>query len=766
MQENLLNGAVMAVDGNSILNRAYYGVRPLSNGEGVPTHAVFGFLNILHRLLGDYKPGGLCVAFDLPAPTFRNALYGGYKAARKPMPDDLAVQIPLLRETLGALRVPVYELEGFEGDDVLGTIAQICADSKTPCVLVTGDRDSFQLIGEYVTVAHVGNKETRLRDHDSIVEEYGLTPAELIDLKALQGDASDQIPGVPGIGEKSALALMREFRGLDAIYASLDSVLPKFRGKLEAGKESAYLSRKLGAVCRDIPLPFSPAGVRRVPPDAGLLRGVFDKLGFKSLMNKWSFLDPEQPEEDAPAPAELPPGVGRDVKGIWRGDLEAGRALTPLAADAPLAAWVLGRPETDWEEMKARMTGEGVYPLYRDVEMPLCEVLAHMEFTGVAVDREKLAAFRDRLEAGLEGCKAAAAEILGREVNLLSPKQLGALLFEELCLPHGKKVKTGWSTDADTLEALRDAHPIVPVILETRMLGKLKSTYADGLLAASERDGKVRSTFRMTGTVTGRLSSTEPNLQNIPVRQELGATLREMFVPSEPGWVLADADYSQIELRVLAHIAPDETMREAFASGADIHTATAARVFGVPPGEVTPLMRRNAKAVNFGIVYGISDFSLAGDIGVTRAEARAYIDSYLEKYSGVRSYMKAVVESAYADGYVKTLFGRRRYLPELRSKNHHIRSFGERAALNAPIQGTAADIIKMAMVAVFNRIRREGLEARLVLQVHDELIAECPAGEAETVKTLLREEMENVFQLNPKLVAEAHAGGNWADAKG
>lgn len=760
MQRNPLT--VMAVDGNSIVNRAYYGIRPLTNDEGIPTHAVYGFLNIVRKLLNDIRPDGFCVAFDLPSPTFRHTLYDGYKAARKPMPDDLAVQMPLLREVLAALRVPVYELAGYEGDDVLGTIAQKCADAKISCVIATGDRDSFQLIGEYVKVAHVGTKENRLRDEESIREEYGLTPAQLIDLKALQGDSSDQIPGVPGIGEKSALTLMREFGSLEAIYQSLDKVHPKFKAKLEAGKDSAYLSRKLGTVCRDLALSFTPDAVRRQPPDREVLRAVFARLGFKTMLEKWD----ESPngEKQIELTPELPPGVGRDVKSVWRADMEAGRALTPLEYDAPLAAWILGRGESAWEDMRARMEEEGVFALYRDVEMPLCEVLARMETDGVAVDRAKLASFSRYLEAELDGCKQKAAALLEKEVNLLSPKQLGVLLFEELCLPHGKKNKTGWSTDADTLEALRDAHPIVPVILETRMLSKLKSTYADGLLSASEADGKVHSTFRMTATVTGRLSSTEPNLQNIPVRQELGARLREMFVPSEPDWVLADADYSQIELRVLAHIAPDETMRIAFASGQDIHTATAAQVFGVAPEAVTPLMRRNAKAVNFGIVYGISDFSLAADIGVTRAEARAYIDSYLENYHGVRGYMREIVENAHADGYVTTLFGRRRYIPEVHSKNYHIRSFGERAALNAPIQGTAADIIKMAMVAVYKRLKREKLRARLVLQVHDELIAECPKDEAETVRRILQEEMENV--LNPVLVVDAHVGANWAAAKG
>jgi DNA polymerase I-like protein with 3'-5' exonuclease and polymerase domains/5'-3' exonuclease len=750
----------MAIDGNSIVNRAYYGIRPLSTADGTPTHAVYGFLSILHRLLRDYKPWGLCVTFDLPAPTFRHTMYDGYKAGRKPMDEALAVQLPLLREVLSALQIPIYATPGFEADDLLGTIGRVCSEQAIPCVIVTGDRDAFQLIGEYVTVAHVGNKETRLRTGEDIEEEYGLSPSQLIDLKALMGDSSDQIPGVPGIGEKSALLLMREFGGLDAIYASLDDVPPKFRAKLEAGRDSAELSRKLGTICLDVPMRFDPQASCRQPPNAELLRDVFARLEFQHMLGKWLVTDLEE------SPAELPDGVGREIKAVWRADMEAGKPLSPYTDDIALAAWMLGRPETAWEDIQAQMKAEGVWELYRDVEIPLCRVLARMEADGVAVDLDKLAAFSSYLGGRLDECGQKALALLNRPVNLLSPKQLGELLFEELGLPHGKKTKTGWSTDADTLEAIRNDHPIVPVILETRMLTKLKSTYADGLLKAAGADGKVRSTFQMTATVTGRLSSTEPNLQNIPVRQELGARLREMFIPSQPGWVFADADYSQIELRVLAHIAEDTAMREAFASGADIHAATAAQVFAVPPAEVTPAMRRNAKAVNFGIVYGISDFSLAADIGVSRAEAKAYIESYLSKYAGVRRYMKEIVEKARADGYVTTLFGRRRHIPEIRSKNYHIRSFGERAALNAPIQGTAADIIKMAMVAVSGRIGREGLKARLVLQVHDELIAECPREEADTVKRLLEEEMENVYALNPGLVADAHAGGNWAEAKG
>jgi DNA polymerase-1 len=763
----------MAVDGNSILNRAYYGIRPLSTAGGTPTNAVYGFLTTLHRLIKEHKPEGLCVCFDLPGPTFRHTMYDGYKAGRKPMDEALAVQLPLMREVLSALRIPIYAAPGYEADDLLGTISRVCAEEDIHCVIVTGDRDSFQLVGSYVSVAYAGTKETRLRTVENITEEYGLTPPQLIDLKALMGDSSDQIPGVPGIGEKSALLLMREFGSLDAIYSSLDGVLPKFRSKLEAGKESAYLSRELGTIRLDAPIGFLPGDTVRREPNNEALLDVFARLEFKSLLKQWT--TGQLATEDGQlsmggwqlpdVSCQLPEGVGRDVKAIWRKELEAGQPLTPFTDDITVAAWLLGRPETAWDVLRAQMEAEGVWDLYRKVEMPLCGILAQMEADGVGVDREALVAFSEELGAKLRRAQIEADGLAGEGINLLSPKQLGELLFETLGLPHGKKTKTGWSTDADTLETLKDKHPIVPLILETRMLHKLKNTYADGLLKAADADGRVRSTFQMTSTVTGRLSSTEPNLQNIPVRQELGARLREMFVP-KPGWVFADADYSQIELRVLAHIAEDEVMRKAFSDGTDIHAATAAQVFGVPLPQVTPAMRRSAKAVNFGIVYGMGEFSLAADIGVSRAEAKQYIESYLGKYAGVRQYMADIKEQAKNFGYVTTLFGRRRAIPEIQSKNFHIRAFGERAALNAPIQGSAADIIKMAMVAVAGRLKREGLRGRLVLQVHDELIVECPQEEAERVKKLLTEEMEGVYALDPGLVAEAHIGANWADSKG
>ncbi len=758
---------IMVVDGNSIINRAFYGVKPLSTKEGVPTHAVYGFLAILRRLLDDYKPDGLCVAFDLPAPTFRHKLYDGYKATRKGMPEELAVQMPLLREVLGALNVPCLSLEGYEADDILGTLSARFPARGSSVSLVTGDRDSFQLISPDVRVLHVGNNATKICDEAAIEEAYGLRPAQLIDLKALMGDSSDNVPGVPGVGEKTALNLMHQYGGLDEIYAHVGEISGKLKDKLEAGRDMAYLSKQLVTIDTDVPVEASPESVARKSPDGQALRALFTRLEFTRALDKWLPKEDrgEQPSLFDVEETPLPDGVGRNVKAMLRAELDAGKPLTPYRADVSIAAWLLQGPERDWGEMEAELREQGLWKLFELVEMPLCEVLASMEHLGIKVDRQALVGYGQALDGMIVKVERQVYEDAEEEFNIGSPKQLGAVLFEKLQLPHGKKNKTGWSTDADTLQKLRLAHPVVDGVLEYRGLTKLKSTYADGLLKVMDAQDHIHSTFQMTSTITGRLSSTEPNLQNIPVRTELGGRLREMFIPSKPGWVLVDADYSQIELRVLAHIADDAAMKAAFRSGEDIHAVTASQVFGVPLDAVTPTMRRHAKAVNFGIVYGISAFSLSEDIGVSVAEAKRYIDNYLERFSGVRAYMTDIVEQAKAQGYVTTLLGRRRNLPELKSSNYNLRSFGERAALNTPIQGTAADIIKLAMVAVYNRLRAERLEARLLLQVHDELIVECPEAESERVTALLREDMENVFPLDPPLVADAHWGRNWAEAK-
>lgn len=847
---------LMILDGNSVVNRAFYGVRPLNAPDGTPTNAVYGFLAILQKLFEGEAPDSLCVAFDLPAPTFRHEMYEGYKAQRKPMPEELAVQMPLLKETLDAMHIRRLEAAGWEADDVLGAVSAICEKSGWACEIVTGDKDSFQLITETTSVLHVksrmGQTETILYDRARFEEEYGFAPPLMVDLKALMGDASDNIPGVPGIGEKTALDLVRRYGRVADIYAGLDGldIKDSVRKKLAAGRESAEMSYTLATISREAPVELKPedaAWSRDFGPE---LYAVLDRLGFRRFIEKWGLAPaPEAVQEtESRAMPELSaltaqeaeariraaetlglalPGddldslslcdgeaiftlnwgeLGEDynrllrlvfspevkksahgVKDLMGLALAEGLGTEGFVFDTELAAYVLDPTESGYDlgkltkrylgaelpearaalelmaPMRAKLAENGAEKLYFDIELPLCQVLAEMERAGFLVDRKALADFGESLTAGIDALQRGIWELAGHEFNINSPKQLGEVLFDELMLPAGKKTKTGWSTNADILEKLIGKHPIIGDILEYRMLTKLKSTYADGLLKVISADGRIHTNFRMTVTATGRLSSTEPNLQNIPVRRELGAQIRRMFVAAS-GCVLVDADYSQIELRLLAHISGDETMRNAFKSGEDIHAVTASQVFGLPLAEVTPAQRSSAKAVNFGIVYGISAFSLAQDIKVSPAEARAYIDAYMQKYHGVREYMDRVIAEAKERGYVETLFGRRRPVPELKASNFNTRSFGERVARNMPIQGTAADIIKLAMVNVRRRLRAEGLEARLILQVHDELIAECPEREAERVAALLEEEMERAVTLSVPLTAEAHSGHSWAEA--
>ena len=847
---------LMILDGNSVVNRAFYGVRPLNAPDGTPTNAVYGFLAILQKLFEGEAPDSLCVAFDLPAPTFRHEMYEGYKAQRKPMPEELAVQMPLLKETLDAMHIRRLEAAGWEADDVLGAVSAICEKSGWACEIVTGDKDSFQLITETTSVLHVksrmGQTETILYDRARFEEEYGFAPPLMVDLKALMGDASDYIPGVPGIGEKTALDLVRRYGRVADIYAGLDGldIKDSVRKKLAAGRESAEMSYTLATISREAPVELKPedaAWSRDFGPE---LYAVLDRLGFRRFIEKWGLAPaPEAVQEtESRAMPELSaltaqeaeariraaetlglamPGddldslslcdgeaiftlnwgeLGEDynrllrlvfspevkksahgVKDLMGLALAEGLGTEGFVFDTELAAYVLDPTESGYDlgkltkrylgaelpearaalelmaPMRAKLAENGAEKLYFDIELPLCQVLAEMERAGFLVDRKALADFGESLTAGIDALQRGIWELAGHEFNINSPKQLGEVLFDELMLPAGKKTKTGWSTNADILEKLIGKHPIIGDILEYRMLTKLKSTYADGLLKVISADGRIHTNFRMTVTATGRLSSTEPNLQNIPVRRELGAQIRRMFVAA-PGCVLVDADYSQIELRLLAHISGDETMQNAFKSGEDIHAVTASQVFGLPLAEVTPAQRSSAKAVNFGIVYGISAFSLAQDIKVSPAEARAYIDAYMQKYHGVREYMDRVIAEAKERGYVETLFGRRRPVPELKASNFNTRSFGERVARNMPIQGTAADIIKLAMVNVRRRLRAEGLEARLILQVHDELIAECPEREAERVAALLEEEMERAVTLSVPLTAEAHSGHSWAEA--
>ena len=847
---------LMILDGNSIINRAFYGIRMLNASDGTPTNAVYGFLSTFRRVFDLAQPQAVCVAFDVHAPTFRHEQYALYKAQRKPMPEELAVQMPLLKQTLDYMGVRRLELAGWEADDLLGTVARRCEVAGWTCDVVTGDKDSLQLITDST---HVFNVKTRMGQTDTIEytperfrEEYGFDPIRMIDLKALMGDSSDNIPGVPGIGEKTAKDLLVRFGTVADIYRDLDAldIKPGVRKKLTEGRESAQLSFDLATIRTDAPIDFALESAVWDHDYQPELYDWFRRLNFTSLSEKWG-LQPadgagakssalpavdvadsaalralEQAVTAAPYVAVLAPDgldtltlcdgkacyalswsqlgdgynaflrllfsarvrkAGHNIKDLMRALLDEGLPTDGFVFDTALAAYLLdatagsydlprlaqtylGEELPDVQSVWAlqpvlheKMDAQAMLPLYTDVELPLCPVLARMEQAGFLVDRKALYDFGESLTSSIEQLQQSIWALAGEPFNIQSPKQLGSVLFERLMLPAGKKTKTGWSTNAAVLDKLRGKHPIIEQILDYRTLTKLKSTYADGLLKEISADGRIHTNFQMTVTATGRLSSTEPNLQNIPVRRELGAQIRKMFVAS-PGRVLVDADYSQIELRLLAHIANDETMIAAFRSGEDIHAVTASQVFGVPLAEVTPLQRSHAKAVNFGIVYGISAFSLAQDIGVFQSEAKAYMDSYFAKYHGVRAYMTRVVEQAKADGYVTTLFGRRRDLPELKSSNFNLRSFGERVALNMPIQGTAADIIKAAMVRVDARMRAEHLQARLLLQVHDELIVECPAEEAETVKAILVDEMEHVVDYRVPLLVDAKIGASWAEA--
>ena len=877
---------LMVLDGNSIINRSFYGIRPLTTRDGLYTHAVYGFLTTLQRLLDEEKPEGLCVTFDRREPTFRHEADADYKATRHAMPEELAVQMPVLKQVLDAMDIPRYELVGFEADDLIGTISRRCEAAGWDCVIVTGDKDSLQLVTEHTKVklvsTRMGQTTTKDMTPGTFREQYGFDPIHMIDLKALMGDTSDNIPGVPGVGEKTAMALVQRYGSIDEIYRLLPDIeaKPAAIRKLQAGEDAARHSYWLATIVTDAPLAFDPAeNVRR--PFRPELYDLLLKLEFQKLIDRYGLRPAAQTEEkpDCTATAEelLTAAQAEEFLALWRAaDCVAVYALPDLsalaveceAADGSRAAELYAdRYEGDWQalltalfsgdikkaahnvkDLMAALLAQGLpiegfvfdtalaaylldatagsydlqrlfvayyneelprpihlepdafsmlgdraaaaaallsytaavaalretlapnlrelelEPLYYDVELPLCAVLARMEQRGFLIDRAALAQFGETLQTSITQLEQQIYAAAGAPFNINSPKQLGKVLFEDMQLPHGKKTKTGWSTNADVLDKLRGV-PIVADVLQYRQYAKLKSTYADGLLKAVSPDGRIRTSFQMTVTATGRLSSTEPNLQNIPTRTELGSQMRRMFVAA-PGNVLVDADYSQIELRLLAHISGDEAMCRAFRSGEDFHTLTAARVFHVEPQDVTPEMRRRAKAVNFGVVYGISPFSLSQDIGVTVAEAKEYMGRYFQTYTGVRAYMDRIVEQARADGYVETLMHRRRALPELKSSNHNLRAFGERVALNMPIQGTAADLMKLAMVRVERRLADEGLAAQLIMQVHDELIVECPEDEAARVQALLEEEMSGVMTLAVPLPAEAHCGKNWLTAKG
>ena len=873
----------MVIDGNSILNRAFYGVRLLTNHDGLPTNAIYGFLSTLFRLQDEYTPDRTIVCFDVKEKTFRHQKFDSYKATRKGMPDELAAQLPVMKEVLDALGMIRCEKGGYEADDLIGTISRKAEEQGDDCLIVTGDRDSLQLVSAHTTVHLVSSKggQDTSRDITPEVfrEEYGFDPIRLIDLKALMGDSSDNISGVPGVGEKTAMNLLHTFGSLDEVYRHLDApeIKKGLRDKLTNGEQAARDSYWLATIERDAPLPIDMQALPDAQMDRDALYDLLTRLEFKSFLTRLGLSKTEAPAPTAAerkrveltnlesaqkqldaltelsaVPLFAAPGlhafallaqdtvyllssdsfsvadwdtvtarlfagdiklVMHDAKPTYVELLEAGLAAQGVLFDTSIAAYLLDPtasaydlervalsylnrelPKVDltaedafsplggrdsalaamtanveaiadiYAEASARLEEQGMHKLFFEMEMPLMTVLAEMQQAGCKADADQLCAFGEQLDTRIAALTEQIYEAAGHEFNIQSSKQLGVVLFEELGLPYKKKTKTGYSTSAEVLESLAGYHPMIADVLEYRQLTKLKSTYVDGLLKVIAPDGRIHSHFQQTVTATGRLSSVDPNLQNIPVRTELGRELRRMFV-AEQGRVLVDADYSQIELRVLAHVADDDAMIEAFRGGQDIHATTASKVYGVPVKEVTPQMRSSCKAVNFGIVYGISDFSLAQDIGVTRKEAAAFIQSYLDTYPGVHHYMESIKQSARESGYVETLFGRRRALPELNSKNFNLRSFGERAAMNTPIQGTAADIIKIAMLRVRDRLKAEGFEARLILQVHDELILEAPEHEAERAAALLREEMEHAAELRVPLVAEAKIGHSWYETK-
>ncbi len=841
---------LLILDGNSVINRAYFGVKPLTTRDGLYTHAIYGFLNILERMEKEEQPEAVCVAFDLHGPTFRHQKYDGYKATRHGMPEELAQQMPVMKDILRAMNIPIYECQGWEADDIIGTVGRICSNNAWECIIVTGDRDSLQLIDENVhvklVIAKPGQTTATLYDRARFEEEYGFEPKKIIDLKALMGDSSDNIPGVAGVGPKTATELLLKFGSLDGVYANIEDpcIRPKLREKLLAGKENAYLSYDLATIRPEAPIDFEPMDAIVQPYNRPELYQLFQRLEFVRLIDKYGLRGADAGRcgavkklerlprcSELPAPevscavyvaedgslgvaweqgvcvltpmearmafgclAERDDCIGHDVKTTMHRLDEMGIAFGSFGFDTALAAYDLNPSQSDYPVSKLainflgvnvedgdaagcaealwhlrpvleeELRKQGMERLYNEMELPLCTVLYRMEKRGISIDRGQLEQFGIMLAQRIADCEALIFSYSNGPFNINSTKQLGELLFEKLDLPPVKKTKTGYSTNADVLEKLKSKHPIIPAIMDYRMLTKLKSTYADGLMKALQDDGRIHTTLQNLVTATGRLSSTDPNLQNIPVRTDLGAEIRKMFVP-KPGCVLVDADYSQIELRVLAHIAGDEAMQQAFISGMDIHTVTAAQVFEVEPEQVTPLQRRHAKAVNFGIVYGISEFSLAEDIGVSRYEAKEYIENYLANYRGVQAYMRNVVEQARKRGYTETLYGRRRYIPELKSSNFNVRSGAERIALNTPIQGTAADLIKLAMIRVERALNANYPQAELLLQVHDELIVECPAEIAAEVGGLVSREMEGIAALSVPLTAEAKWGKSWYDAK-
>lgn len=864
---------LLIIDSNSILNRAFYGVRYLSAKDGTPTNAIYGFFNILLKLIKEQKPDYICAAFDVKAPTFRHKQYEGYKAQRKPMPEGLAVQMPLAKDVLRAMNVTILEKEGYEADDIIGTVAKICEESDISCFIATGDKDDLQLASDktkvILTVTKSGYNETIIYDDKSVKEKYSVTPKEFIDVKALMGDPSDNIPGVKGIGEKTAMSLIEKHHSIEYIYDHIDEIGLKgaMLQKLKDGRDMAFMSKELATIDINVPIEFNAEDCIFTDfSSCGELYDILKRLELNSIIKKLDLSagDSEKTEEDIFKDFSYKTG-GLDLSKLENGDavtvfidfsgndvstvtvgigneaviiedsdeiksflendnikkimFDAKESIVKLKGniknisdDTAIGAYLVDPARSEYtiekltlqyfgveiekpqdkqlslldedegdrgeytakcavalgklnEKIQEKIKENGQEKLYREIELPLVTVLAHIEMNGFLVDDNQLKEFADKLAEKIDVLTKEIYLLSGEEFNINSPKQLGVILFEKLSLKPVKKTKTGYATNADVLEKLKDKHPIINLITEYRQLSKLKSTYCDGLSAVvNPKTHRIHSVFTQTVTVTGRLSSTEPNLQNIPTRTEIGREIRKMFVAPED-YLLVDADYSQIELRVLAHIAEDETMINAFKNGEDIHAVTASQVLGIPLSEVTKEQRSSAKAVNFGIVYGIGEFSLSQDLHISVKEAKAYIDGYLEKYHGVRNYMETIKEQAKKDGYVKTLMNRIRYIPELKSPNFNIRQFGERVALNTPIQGTAADIIKLAMVRVDNRLINEGLKSRLILQVHDELIVEAHKDEVDIVKKILSEEMQGAMELKVPLKVDMSVGKSWFEAK-
>ena len=833
---------ILVIDGNSILNRAFYGIRPLKTKDGLFTNAIYGMVTMVERYLSMCTPDYFAVAFDMKKPTFRHAFSADYKANRHGMPEELAMQLEPAKECLRAMGALVLTAEGFEADDILGTLAAMGEDADMMTYVATGDRDSLQLISDKTNVVLATNTEPLLFDTEAFIEKYGVRPEQFVDVKALMGDSSDNIPGVPGIGEKTALKLIAEYGSLDGIYDDLESkkLTKGTITKLADGKKSAYDSQFLARIKRDVPLGITLDDFAYHGAHKEELRALFERFEFFALIKRLG-LEKEEVEEieitvkmvsadklslkndakyaiafdfesDTAAIADgetvyltegisaLKPYLDGDHHFIVHDEKTALHALsaidigfTACGDDLMLMAYIAAVTDNDFtfdkltqrllaKEVKSlaerayytmRLYGifteelekSGQTALYRDVEFPLCRVLYEIEKVGFSVDVEALRAFSVQLGLMQEEYAQRVYEAAGEEFNINSPKQLGVILFEKLGFPHAKKTKSGYSTSAEVLEKLRPYAPIVGDVLEFRQYGKLKSTYADGLAAAADENGRVHTSFRQALTATGRLSSTEPNLQNIPIKTELGREFRKFFVAKNDDYVLIDADYSQIELRLLAAISGDEGMIEAFRSGYDIHSATAMKVFGVSAEDVTIELRKKAKAINFGIMYGMGDFSLASDLHISRADARAYIDSYMGSFPKVKEYLERVVVDAKREGYVATLFGRRRYIPELASSKKMEVAFGERVAMNSPIQGTAADIIKLAMVNIAEKLKKDGYDARLILQVHDELMIEAHKDCAEEVSTLLKAEMENAVSLAVPLTVEIASGKSWYEAK-